>query len=94
MTDRLEVADALRDSRDAAAVRDWLPTRAESRLMIVGHNPTLSELVGLLVTGSTDPWLCELKKGGIAALSTRADGGFALDWFAPPRLLRLLGNDS
>jgi phosphohistidine phosphatase len=90
MSDRLELSDALHDSRDAAAVRDWLLSRTENRLMIVGHNPAISELVGLLLTGSTDPWLCELKKGGVAALSTRADGGYALDWIAPPRLLRLL----
>jgi phosphohistidine phosphatase len=90
MSDKVEVSDALTDSRDSAAMRDWLLTRAESRLMIVGHNPGLSELVALLVMGSTESWFFELKKGGIAALSTRADGGFALDWIAPPRLLRLL----
>jgi len=91
MSDRLELSDALHDTRDATAVRDWLLTRSENRLMIVGHNPALSELVAQLLTGSTEPWLCELKKGGVAALSTGADGGFALDWLAPPRLLRLVG---
>jgi phosphohistidine phosphatase len=92
MSNRLEVSETLKDDRTAAAVRDWLESRGEGRLMVVGHNPALSELVGLLAVGSTDPWLCELKKGGVAALSTRADGGFALDWIAPPRLLRLLGD--
>jgi hypothetical protein len=37
MTDRLEPSDALDDSRDATAVRDWLLSRTENRLMIVGH---------------------------------------------------------
>jgi phosphohistidine phosphatase len=91
MSNRLELSDALHDSRDATAIRDWLLSRTENRLMIVGHDPALSELVGLLLTGSTEPWICELKKGAVAALSTRADGGFALDWLAPPRLLRLVG---
>jgi phosphohistidine phosphatase len=91
MSDRLELSDALHDTRDATEVRDWLVTRTENRLMIVGHNPALSDLLGLLLTGSTEPWLCELKKGGVATLSTRADGGFALDWLAPPRLVRLVG---
>jgi phosphohistidine phosphatase len=91
MSDRLELSDALHDTQDAKAVRDWLLTRTENRLMVVGHNPGLSDLVALLLTGSSEPWLCELKKGGVAALSTRADGGFALDWLAPPRLLRLVG---
>jgi phosphohistidine phosphatase len=93
MTDRLEISESLTADREAAAIRDWLGGRSENRLMIVGHNPALSELVGLLAAGAAGPWLCELKKGGVAALSTRADGGFALDWIAPPRLLRLLGGD-
>ena len=37
--------------------------------MIVGHNPTLSDLVSLLVLGSMQPQICDLKKGGVAALS-------------------------
>ena len=90
LSDRLEAADALRADRDAAAIRDWLLTLQEPRLMIVGHNPTLSTLLGLLVTGRPDLPLCELKKGGIAALSTRDGGGYTLDWIAPPRLLRRL----
>ena len=40
--------------------------------MIVGHNPTLSDLVSLLVLGSTQPLICDLKKGGIAALTRTA----------------------
>jgi phosphohistidine phosphatase len=90
MSDRLEEAESLRDDRSAAAIRDWLFSRVDDRLMIVGHNPALSDLLGLLVTGSTDFSLCELKKGAVAALSTRIDGGFTLDWMAPPLILRRL----
>jgi phosphohistidine phosphatase len=90
--DRLETSDALLASSDASTLRAWVLTRGEGCLMIVGHNPGLSELVGLLVTGVADRPLCELKKGGVAALSSRGDGGFALDWLAAPRLLRLVGN--
>ena len=92
MSDRLESSEMLRDDREAAAIRDWLRTRAEPRLMIVGHNPALSELLGLLVVDRAEPWLCELKKGGVAALTTREAGDFGLDWIAPPRLLRFLAD--
>jgi phosphohistidine phosphatase len=92
ISDRLEVSDRLHAAHDAVALRDWVLSRPENHLMIVGHNPGLSHLVGLLVTGIADPWLCDLKKGGVAALSTRAEGGFALDWLAPPRLLRLVAD--
>ena len=41
--------------------------------MLVGHNPTLSDLVSLLVVGSRMSPICDLKKGGIAALSRRQE---------------------
>ena len=64
-----------------------------TQLMLVGHNPTLSELVSLLVVGARMSPICELKKGGIAALSKggRPPGLFELSWVATPRLLRRLG---
>lgn len=87
----LEDEDALRMGRDAAAVRDWLATRSESGLMIVGHNPTLSVLVGLLVDSPPSRVICQLETGGAAALSTTDRGGFILNWLATPRMLRKLG---
>ncbi len=61
--------------------------------MLVGHNPTLSELVSLLVVGARRSPICELKKGGMAALVRRpgASGLYELTWLASPRLLRRLG---
>ena len=90
MSDRLETADALRAEEDAAAIRDWVQTRPETRLMLVGHNPSLTDLIGLLITGGDGPVPCELRKGGIATLVSNADGGYRLGWLARPRLLRLL----
>jgi phosphohistidine phosphatase len=92
-THELETADVLRAGSDARAIRDWLRGRTESRLMIVGHNPSLTELVGLLVVGDGPaPPIFELKKGGIAALraSDAAPGRFELAWVATPRLIRRL----
>lgn len=83
----LEVADALRAGQGAEPIADWLSGRSERRLIVVGHDPALSDLVGLLVTGSADPPLCELEKAGVAALRGRGDGRYLLDWLATPRLL-------
>ncbi len=59
--------------------------------MLVGHDPAISELVGLLITGAiVVPPLCQLRKGGLAALSEAPDGHLQLDWLARPRLLRRL----
>lgn len=87
---RLEEADALRASNDAQAIATWLEAREERRLMIVGHNPAISDLVGLLTAGPSAAPVCELHKGGVACLRGEADGPRRLDWLARPRLLRRL----
>jgi phosphohistidine phosphatase len=94
LVDRLEISEVLTAGSDAATIRDWLRERTEDRLMIVGHDPAFSDLVGLLVLGEAGKLPLALKKGGIAALSSSAVSGprFELDWIAPPRLLRRLGN--
>jgi phosphohistidine phosphatase len=95
MTDRLECSEVLRAGTSATAIRDWLRERTENRLMIVGHDPAFSELVGLMLLGEVGKLPLELKKGGMAALTKAVDTGFRfqLDWIAPPRLLRRLDDD-
>jgi phosphohistidine phosphatase len=91
LVDRLEIAEPLSASSSAERIRDWLPTREESSLMLVGHNPSLSRLVGLLVTGEDLMPVCELDKGGVAAFRPGEAGGLVIDWIATPKLLRKLG---
>ena len=71
----LETANVLQVGTSAATVERWLRERTEDRLMIVGHNPTLSDLLSLLVLGATQPPICDMKKGGIAALGRRRGQG-------------------
>jgi phosphohistidine phosphatase len=83
----------LRAGSGATAIRDWLRQQAEGRLMIVGHNPGLTDLLALLLCGDGPrPQVCELKKGGIAALrpASGSPDRFELDWVATPRLIRRL----
>jgi phosphohistidine phosphatase len=92
LADRLEESDALRADRTAAMIRDWLLGRPEKNLMLVGHNPSLSDLIGLLVAGAHAPQIVELKKGGVAALVALPVEGFQLDWIGTPRLLRRMAH--
>jgi phosphohistidine phosphatase len=99
MRNVVEVANILQTGSSAPAIKRWLRNRPEERLMIVGHNPTLSDLISLLVIGSEQPLVCDLKKGGIAAL-TRASAAaelYQVAWIAPPRVFRRIneidGND-
>jgi phosphohistidine phosphatase len=88
--DRLEDSDVLRPDRTAVMIRDWLAGRPVQNLMLVGHNPNLTELAWLLVAGEHAPLIGELKKGGLAALVAGPEASHQLDWLATPRLLRRL----
>ncbi len=92
--DLLETADELRADRSAESIASWLRTRGEEGLLIVGHNPSFSDLVGLLATGHVDPRFCELRRAGMAGLSASpsGDGRMIIDWIARPRLIRRLSD--
>jgi phosphohistidine phosphatase len=92
LVDLLENSDVLQVGTAAATIKRWLRQRSEDRMMIVGHNPTLSELVSLLVLGSEQPRICDLKKGGIAALTRTAATKDLYDvlWIATPGVIRRL----
>jgi phosphohistidine phosphatase len=62
-------------------------------VMLVGHEPLLSGLASLLLSGSPDGVRIDVKKGGCLALAMRATAPRAatLLWMAPPRTLRRLG---
>jgi phosphohistidine phosphatase len=86
----LEFADALRVDRSASDIAQWLSNRSEESLMLVGHNPSLSELVGFLTLGEPRS-VVDLRRGGVAALTQAGPAaGYTLDWLARPRLLRRL----
>lgn len=87
----LEILDLLRPSSKVVAIQDWLDAQADARVMLVGHNPGLSLLIGQLLTRATCLDLCDLDKGGVAALSGGRGGAWSLLWLATPRMLKKLG---
>lgn len=60
---------------------------------LVGHEPWMSEWLGLLVAGSqANGTLAAFKKGGIAWLEgSLRPGGMMIRAYLPPRVLRILG---
>lgn len=91
MEDRLEVDDALSADRSADSIAVWLGKSSESSVMLVGHNPGLSDLIGVLTGAGGLGDACSLRRGGMAALSRGSGGAYLLDWLARPRILRRLG---
>lgn len=67
-----------------------LRSRDEDRVLLVGHEPTLSALIELLCGGRA-----EMKKAGAALLDgDPAPGHAVLQWLLSPRALRLMGGST
>jgi len=70
------------------------PFARRSHVMLVGHEPGLSQLASLLLTGSTDAVALDLKKGGCIAIDLAKlvpPTGATLRWVLTPKQLRQLG---
>lgn len=78
------VASELRPEAGPKEVRDLLDRLEGSRLILVGHEPGLSQAMRNL-TGEKS--MLELKKGGCYGLRVVA-GQARLEWMLTPRLLR------
>ena len=77
----------------AEVVRALKPFARDSHVMVVGHEPGLSELASLMLTGSTDALALRLKKGGCLAIELTSlvpPAGGVLRWLLTPRQLRRL----
>ncbi len=87
---KLQFEDALRPTATFADFRKLLDKYAKhDGIMVVGHNPTLSEFLGRAISESGCEAAIDLKKGAVA----RADfnrGGASLTWCLTPKLLRTL----
>lgn len=59
--------------------------RAGESVAVVGHNPQLSAVASLLVTGNLEPPVFDLKKGSILALDREA-GRWTVRWLITPDL--------
>lgn len=61
---------------------------AES-VMVVGHNPNLSDFLGKTIGGRSSPADIDLKKGGVARVEMRRSGG-RLTWYLTPKIVSTL----
>ena len=79
---------------DARDIYEMVAARSEECLMLVGHEPDLSQLVELICTGDDSAGFVDLKKAGCALVEIpRHDGrhgGGVLRWLMTPHALRAL----
>jgi phosphohistidine phosphatase len=87
---KLQLDTALRPAATYAEFRAMVAkySKAEA-IMVVGHNPNLSEFVGRTISETgCEAWV-ELKKGGVARVELSRNSG-ALNWYLTPKILRAL----
>jgi len=89
---KVETLDALRPMGSYRKAIEYLVSRpSDDTLALVGHEPDLGRLAGMLVFGA--PVAIPLKKAGACAIEFDAEpksGGGRLCWMMPPKFLRKL----
>jgi phosphohistidine phosphatase len=89
-----ELPSLAQGTAPAETVRALQPFLRHGHVAVVGHEPGLSEIMALLLTGSAEGMAVALKKGGVAALELRGRAPRTqakLRWFLAPRHLRRIG---
>ena len=84
---KLAIEPALRPEANFNQFRDMLGRYAKAEaIMVVGHNPSLSEFLSLLISGRGAESAVELKKGAVARVEV--DKVSTLQWCLTPKLVR------
>jgi phosphohistidine phosphatase len=87
---KLQIEAALRPASTFADFRRLLEKYArQESIMVVGHNPNLSQFLGNVISESGCEASVELKKGAVARVDMRRSSG-TLQWCLTPKALRTL----
>jgi phosphohistidine phosphatase len=87
---KLQTEAALRPQGTFAEFRKLLDKYAKlDAIMVVGHNPNLSEFLGRVVSATGCEAAMELRKGAVAKVELRRSSG-SLSWCLTPKIVRSL----
>lgn len=87
---KLQIDPALRPQATFAEFRKLLDKYArQEAIMVVGHNPNLSEFLGRVISDAGCEAATELRKGAVAKVELRRTSG-SLQWVLTPKILRTL----
>ena len=87
---KIQFEDALRPGATFSDFRRMLEKYAKQEsIMVVGHNPNLSEFLGRIISEAGCEAEVDLRKGAIAKTET-ARNSATLQWCLTPKLLRTL----
>ena len=87
---KLQIEDGL---RPGSAFADFTKLLTKYQrydfIMLVGHNPNLSEFLSRLISGGTGRGAVDLKKGAVARVETSRQKG-VLQWCITPKFVRMV----
>jgi len=87
---KLQVDAGLRPEAGLADFRKLLDKYSrQEAIMVVGHNPNLSQFLGAIISDSGCEASLELKKAGVAKVELRRSSG-SLHWCLTPKMLSTL----
>src|ERR1700692_351537 len=87
---KLQIETGLRPEATFSDFRKLLEKYArQEAIMVVGHNPNLSQFLGAVISDSGCEASVELKKGAVAKVEMRRTSG-SLQWCLTPKILRTL----
>ena len=87
---KLQIDAGLRPAAGLADFRKLLEKYSrQEAVMVVGHNPNLSQFLGSIISESGCEASLELKKGAVAKVEMRRTSG-TLHWCVTPKVLRSL----
>lgn len=91
---KLIMSDALRPEAGFASFRTLLnQQRNAEAVMVVGHNPSISQFASKLVSGAHNENCIDLKKGAAAKLELKPRGA-QLQWCITPKVIRSVHESS
>jgi phosphohistidine phosphatase len=87
---KLQIDASLRPEAGLSDFRKLLEKYAHlEAIMVVGHNPNLSQFLGALISDSGGEASVDLKKGAVGKVEMRRTSG-TLQWCLTPKVLRTL----
>ena len=87
---KLQIEAALRPEATFSDFRKMLDKYSKQEaIMVVGHNPNLSEFLGRIISDTGCEASVDLRKGAAARIEMRRNSA-SLDWCLTPKILRTL----
>ncbi len=88
--DKIVTDEALRPEASYQQFQDLLTRSGKKTIMVVGHNPSMTEFLIRMLSGSDSPAFIDFKKGAVAKVEKDESQPAALKWCMTPKLIRAI----